>query len=113
MDGSTPGIKAKLRALANVLRAFDELTSETDEGYPIRKRLGRTFAEGSIIWTPALDGDAVLLSTRGGDYELTVGQDLSVGYFWHDREQVELYITESFTFRVLESKAAVLIRRTG
>jgi uncharacterized linocin/CFP29 family protein len=53
----------------------------------------------------------VLLSTRGGDYELTVGQDLSIGYAVHDRENVELYLTESFTFRVLEEKAAIFLRR--
>jgi len=53
----------------------------------------------------------VLLSIRGGDYELTVGQDLSVGYASHDRTTVELYLTESFTFRVLEDKAAILLRR--
>ena len=47
----------------------------------------------------------VLLSVRGGDYELTVGQDLSIGYADHDRHTVELYLTESFTFRVLEPRA--------
>jgi uncharacterized linocin/CFP29 family protein len=53
-----------------------------------------------------------LLSIRGGDYELTVGQDLSVGYLAHSADDVELFITESFTFRVLEEKAAALIRRS-
>jgi uncharacterized linocin/CFP29 family protein len=52
------------------------------------------------------------LSTRGGDYELTVGQDFSVGYAAHDREDVELYITESFTFRILEEKAAIFMRNS-
>jgi uncharacterized linocin/CFP29 family protein len=55
----------------------------------------------------------VLVTTRGGDYELTVGQDLAIGYAVHDRDQVELYLTESFTFRVLEEKAAIFLRRTG
>jgi uncharacterized linocin/CFP29 family protein len=53
------------------------------------------------------------MSTRGGDYELTVGQDLAVGYAVHDRTEVELYLTESFAFRVLEEKAAVFLRRAG
>ena len=47
-----------------------------------------------MIWAPALKEGAVLLSTRGGDYELTVGQDLSIGYTAHDRTTVELYLTE-------------------
>jgi len=52
-----------------------------------------------------------LLSVRGGDYELHVGQDWSVGYLGHDRQTVELFLTESFTFRVLEPAAAVPLSR--
>ncbi len=63
------------------------------------------------MWAPALRGGAVLLSTRGGDFELTVGQDLAIGYAVNDRNQVELYLTESFTCRVLEEKAAIFLRR--
>lgn len=98
-------------ALAAGPTAYAELTSEGDDGYPLRKRLEESIAEGSLVWAPALEEGAVLLSTRGGDYELTVGQDLSVGYHSHGRDEVELFITESLTFRVLESKAAVLLRR--
>jgi len=52
-----------------------------------------------------------VLSMRGGDFELTVGQDLSIGYASHDRTTVELYLTESFTFRVLEDKASIYLKR--
>lgn len=98
-------------ALAAGPNAYAELTSEGEDGYPLRKRLEESIAEGSLIWSPALEEGAVLLSVRGGDFELTVGQDLSVGYATSSKDQVELYITESFTFRVLENKAAVLLRR--
>lgn len=98
-------------ALAAGPTAYAELTAEGDDGYPLRKRLEETIAGGSLIWAPALEEGAVLLSARGGDYVLTVGQDLSVGYAGHDKNEVELYITESLTFRVLEDKAAVLLRR--
>jgi uncharacterized linocin/CFP29 family protein len=98
-------------ALAAGPTAYAELTSEGDDGYPLRKRLEESIAEGSLVWAPALEEGAVLLSTRGGDYELTVGQDLAVGYTAHGKDDVELFITESFTFRVLENKAAVLLRR--
>lgn len=97
-------------ALALGRAAYDEVTADTEEGYPLRKRIERQVIDGPIVWAPAVDG-AVLLTTRGGDYELTVGQDLSIGYAYHDRTSVELYITESFTFRVLEAAAAVAIRR--
>jgi len=98
-------------ALALGNEAYKELVADGDDGYPIRKRLEESVAEGSIIWAPALKEGAVLLSTRGGDYEVTVGQDFSIGYASHDRHTVELYLTESFTFRVLEDKAAILLRR--
>jgi uncharacterized linocin/CFP29 family protein len=98
-------------ALALGMEAYDELTADGDDGYPLRKRLEERVEEGSLIWAPALKEGAVLLSTRGGDYEITVGQDFSIGYAAHDRTTVELYVTESFTFRVLEDKAAILLRR--
>jgi uncharacterized linocin/CFP29 family protein len=40
-----------------------------------------------------------------------VGQDLAIGYAHHDKDQVELYLTESLTFRVLEPAAAVALVR--
>ena len=100
-------------ALALGPRAYRELTADSDDGYPLRKRIEENLIDGSLVWAPALDEGAVLLSTRGGDYELTVGQDWSIGYVDHDRTKVELYLTESFTFRVLENKAAILLRRSG
>ena len=39
--------------------------------------------------------------------ELTIGQDGSIGYVCHNRDEVELCITASFTFRVLAPAAAV------
>jgi uncharacterized linocin/CFP29 family protein len=50
----------------------------------------------------------LLLSTRGGDHRLTVGQDFSVGYTDHDRDGVEFYLVESFTFVAEEPKAPIV-----
>ena len=61
---------------------------------------------GPLVRAVAIDA-AVVLSVRGGDFELWVGQDLSIGYAHHDKDHVELYLTESLTFRVLEPAAAV------
>ena len=91
--------------------AYAELAADSDDGYPLRNRIQESLTDGSLVWAPVLEGGAVLLSLRGGDYELTVGQDLSVGYLAHDRSKVELYLTESFTFRVLEDKAAIFLAR--
>lgn len=60
-------------------------------------------------WSPAVAG-AAIVSARGGDYELSVGQDMAVGYAKHDAEKIELYLVETFTFRVIEPRAAVEIK---
>jgi uncharacterized linocin/CFP29 family protein len=87
--------------------AFNQLAQAAEDGYPIRKRVAQIIA-GPIVWSQAVEG-AVLISVRGGDFVLTVGQDLAIGYAAHDRDEVELYLTESFTFRVLEPAAAVAL----
>jgi uncharacterized linocin/CFP29 family protein len=77
-------------------------------GVPVLFQVTRVI-DGPVVWAPALDG-AVLLSARGQDFELTVGQDLSVGYLEHDANGVALYLQESITFRVLTPEAAVALR---
>lgn len=96
-------------ALALGPKAHEDLYAAAEDGYPIAKRVERIL-DGPIVRAPGLDG-AVLLSTRGGDFVLAVGQDLSIGFADRDRHHVELYLTESFTFRVLEGQAAVHLRR--
>ena len=51
-----------------------------------------------------------MVSLRGGDYLFECGQDISVGYASHDTERVNLYLEESFSFRVASPEAAVVIR---
>jgi uncharacterized linocin/CFP29 family protein len=63
---------------------------------------------GRVLWAPGVQG-AVLLSERGGDFRLQVGQDLSVGYLGHDDETVRLYLEETLAFQVLEPDAAVAL----
>jgi uncharacterized linocin/CFP29 family protein len=87
--------------------AWTAVSETSDHGYPIREHLARLL-DGDIIWAPAIDG-ALLLSGRGGDYELRLGQDLSIGYLSHDAERVELYFVESFTFSVYTTEASVSI----
>ncbi|MBX3203862.1 MAG: bacteriocin family protein [Labilithrix sp.] len=84
----------------------DQVFSATDEGHPLAKRIEQQLVDRPIVRAEALRG-AALLSMRGGDYELYVGQDLSIGYAYHTKDEVELYLTESFTFRVIEPSAAV------
>jgi len=82
---------------------------ETTEhgGYPLLDHLHQILG-GPVVWTPGIDG-AVVLSLRGGDFVMDVGQDISIGYLAHDASTVSLYLEESLTFRVLEPDAAVVM----
>ena len=73
----------------------------------------RHIVDGPLIWAPGLEG-AVVLSTRGEDFQLTIGEDFSIGYLSHDNDTVHLYIEESFTFWLLSPQAAIpLVHNTG
>ncbi len=61
-----------------------------------------------IIWAPAIAG-ACVLTTRGGDFDLHIGQDISIGYSDHTDAVVRLYLQETFTFLLLTSEAAVAL----
>jgi uncharacterized linocin/CFP29 family protein len=88
------------------------LTSTTHGGYPVMEHI-RRLIDGPLIWAPGIDGSLVL-SMRGGDFELTVGQDFSIGYTSHDADKVRLYIEESFTFWLLSPQAAIpLVHRAA
>lgn len=78
-------------------------------GYPILQHV-RKLADGPIVFAPALRGGLVM-SMRGGDFKLTVGQDASIGYLSHDHSIVRLYIEETLTFRVLGPEASVEMQR--
>ena len=86
-------------------RCYTGLTRSTLRGYPVINHV-RQLLDGPIVWAPAADG-AVVMSLRGGDFELTVGEDFSIGYLDHTGASVLLYLQESFTFRVLAAEAAV------
>jgi uncharacterized linocin/CFP29 family protein len=84
---------------------FFNLMQKGECGYPPH-RLIEEMTGGPMQSSPALAG-GVVVSAASGHFELTIGQDWSIGYGSHDRDEVELYITESFTFRVLEPAAVV------
>ncbi|SHN46250.1 family 1 encapsulin nanocompartment shell protein [Cryptosporangium aurantiacum] len=86
--------------------AYTAVAETSDHGYPIHEHIARVLRDGEIIWAPAIDG-AVVLSTRGGDYELYLGQDVSIGYLSHDATSIELYFQESLTFVVQTGEASV------
>ena len=88
-------------------KAYTQLAETRDHGYPVLEHVKR-IVDGNIIWAPAIEG-AFVLTTRGGDFELNLGQDISIGYLAHTDTTVRLYLQESFTFRLLTSEASVVI----
>jgi len=95
-------------AIALGPRCHTGLTQTRDAGYPVIEHV-RRLIEGPIVWAPAADG-ALLLSLRGGDFQLSIGQDFTVGYLDHTSSSVRLYLQESFTFRVNAPAAAIPLR---
>lgn len=87
--------------------AYRAASGGSEAGYPIFHHLER-IVDGGVIWAPALAGGFVL-TTRGGDFALDLGQDVAIGYLAHDATTVELYLQESFTFRMLTAEAAVAL----
>jgi uncharacterized linocin/CFP29 family protein len=95
-------------AIALGPRYYTGLTQATgDGGYPVLNVV-RKLVDGPLVWAPAVNG-AVVLSQRGGDFELTVGRDMSIGYQSHTDAGVRLYLVETMAFRVLTPEAAVAI----
>lgn len=88
-------------------KAFRKLAGDVSM-YPPRQRIAKLI-EGPILHSPVLDG-GFLLSLRGGDFELSVGQDIAIGYDHHDTRKVSLYLTESFSFRVLGPEAVIELK---
>jgi uncharacterized linocin/CFP29 family protein len=95
-------------AIALGPRCFAGLMQATaGGGYPIFE-IVRRLLDGPVVWAPALDG-AVVMRVDGGDFELTVGRDVAIGYADHDAGAVALYLVETMTFQALNPPAAVAL----
>jgi uncharacterized linocin/CFP29 family protein len=91
--------------------AYTTASGGSDEGYPVFRHIERE-VDGGVIWAPAIKG-GFLVTTRGGDFELDIGQDVSIGYLSHSGTTVDLYLQETFTFQMLTSEAAVVLASSG
>jgi len=87
--------------------AYTALAETSDQGYPVLEHVKR-LVEDKIHWAPAISG-AFVLTTRGGDFALYLGQDLSIGYLSHTEANVRLYLQETFTFLYLTSESSVAL----
>lgn len=94
-------------------RCYAGVMRETEGGgYPVLSHLRLVLEGGEVVHAPAIDG-AVVLSRRGGDFEMVCGQDLAVGYLDHDAEEVELYLEETLAVQICTPEAAVHLADPG
>jgi uncharacterized linocin/CFP29 family protein len=91
--------------------AFQAL-DQTSGQYPLRRQIEQLIG-GEIMLAPCIDGAFLLPADNDGDFELVLGQDASVGFEQQDGQNVRLYLTESFTFRVLEPQAVAAFTSKG
>jgi uncharacterized linocin/CFP29 family protein len=88
--------------------AYTALAETVDHGFPVLEHV-RRLVDGELIWAPAIAG-AFVLTTRGGDFGLYLGQDVSIGYLSHTDASVRLYLQETFTFLLLTTEASVVLQ---
>jgi len=87
--------------------AYTALSESSDHGYPVLQHI-KSLVDGEIVWAPAITG-AFVLTTRGGDFALYLGEDVSIGYLSHNDKMVRLYLEETFTFLLLTTEASVAL----
>jgi uncharacterized linocin/CFP29 family protein len=92
----------------DAFRALDLVSGQ----YPLRRQIEQLI-EGEIVLAPCIDGAFLLPAENDDDFELVLGQDASVGFELQEGQNVRLYLTESFTFRVLEPQAVVAFTSAG
>ncbi len=74
-------------------------------GYPLSKRVER-ITEKVIL---SSQNASFVLSLRGGDFDLVLGQDFSLGFEERSGDRVRLFFAESFTFQVNTPEAVVAL----
>ena len=102
------GVNGPYAALLGA-EAYTALAETSDHGYPVLEHVKR-LVKDQIIWAPAIEG-AFVVTTRGGDFELHLGQDLSIGYLSHSDKSVRLYLQETMTFLLLTAEASVVLEK--
>lgn len=76
--------------------------------YSLPEKLEKILGQ-KIVVSKSIDG-AILLPFDDENIELIVGEDYAIGYQNHNESIVELFVTESFTFRVLDPALIVLFK---
>lgn len=76
--------------------------------YSLPEKLEKILGQ-KIVVSKSING-AILLPFDDENIELVIGEDYAIGYQNHNESVVELFVTESFTFRVLDPALIVLFK---
>ena len=87
------GIAGPYEAVLPPSRYYAYLQAVDDSGYPTARQLRDVLA--AVHRSPVIREAGAVFSTRGGDFVITVGGDLSTGYRLHDRDAVHLFCVET------------------
>ena len=94
-------------------RGYDPVYGARPLKRVIQKALQDPLAErllaGPVVRAPALRRSGVVVSLRGGDFELALGRDISLGYVSHDASSVRLCLLESLALQRADTDAAVAL----
>jgi uncharacterized linocin/CFP29 family protein len=86
------------------------LMETADHGYPIRDHIARVLGGRRRDHLGPGNRRRLVVSARGGDFELHLGQDASIGYLGHDSDTIKLHIEGSMTCQAHTAEAAVTPR---
>jgi uncharacterized linocin/CFP29 family protein len=95
-------------AIALGSRCYTGVVETTEHGgYPVFEHI-RMILGGPIVWAPAVNG-AVVLSQRGDDLEVVIGEDFAIGYRSTQGDDIQLYLEESIALRINSPEAAIAL----
>jgi uncharacterized linocin/CFP29 family protein len=69
----------------------------------------KSLTGGDVVVSRSIEG-AVLLPFDNDNIEFSIGEDFSIGYQEHSESEVKLFITETFTFRILDESFIVIFK---
>jgi uncharacterized linocin/CFP29 family protein len=101
------GVPGPYEALLAPGRYYAYLRASEEGGYPTARHLKEALA--AVRRCAVMTDGGALFATRGGDFVLTVGGDLAIGYRSHDRDAVHLFCVETVAPQTLNPQAACLL----
>jgi uncharacterized linocin/CFP29 family protein len=101
------GVPGPYEAVLPTARYYAYLQAVDESGYPTARQLKDVFA--AVHRSPVISGAGAVFSTRGGDFVLTLGGDLAVGYRLHDRDLVHLFCAETIAAQTVSPEAVCVL----